>query len=49
MAANEPLESYLRKLSEIRYSCAAANKTSYCGPLVTLLNEIGNTLKSKVK
>jgi len=44
-----PLETYLKDLSEIRSSGAAVKETSYYGPLATLLNEIGKTLKPKVK
>jgi hypothetical protein len=44
-----PLESYLKELSEIRSSGAAVKETSYYGKLENLLNEIGRTLKPKVK
>ena len=44
-----PLETYLKELSEIRASGAAVKETSYYGPLANLLNEIGKTLKPKVK
>ena len=44
-----PLASYLKELSEIRSSGAAVKETSYYGPLATLLNEIGETIKPKVK
>lgn len=44
-----PLEIYLKELSEIRSSGAAVKETSYYGPLANLLNEIGKTLKPKVK
>jgi len=44
-----PLETYLKELSEIRSSGAAVKETSYYGPLANLLNEIGKTLKPKVK
>jgi hypothetical protein len=44
-----PLETYPIELSEIRSSGAAVKETSYYGPLATLLNEIGKTLKPKVK
>jgi hypothetical protein len=44
-----PLETYLKDLSEIRASGAAVKETSYYGPLANLLNEIGKTLKPKVK
>ncbi|MCK9374773.1 MAG: N-6 DNA methylase [Syntrophobacterales bacterium] len=44
-----PLETYLKELSEIRSSGAAVKETSYYGPLATLLNETGKSLKPKVK
>jgi hypothetical protein len=44
-----PLETYLKELAEIRASGAAVKETSYYGPLANLLNEIGKTLKPKVK
>ena len=44
-----PLETYLKELTEIRFSGAAVKETSYYGPLANLLNEIGKTLKPKVK
>jgi hypothetical protein len=44
-----PLETYLRELSEIRSSGAAVKETSLYGPLATLLNEIGRTLKPRVR
>jgi hypothetical protein len=34
-----PLETYLKELSEIRSSGAAVKETSYYGPLANLLNE----------
>jgi hypothetical protein len=43
------LETYLKELSEIRSSGAAVKETSYYGPMAALLNEIGRTLKLKVK
>jgi hypothetical protein len=46
---NHPLETYLKELSEIRASGAGVKETSYYGPLDNLLNEIGKTLKPKVK
>ena len=39
-----PLETYLKELSEIRASGAAVKETSYYGPMANLLNEIGKTL-----
>jgi hypothetical protein len=44
-----PLETYLKELSEIRSSGALVKETSYYGPLANLLNEIGKDLKSKVR
>jgi hypothetical protein len=44
-----PLEAYLKELSEIRSSGAAVRGTSCYGPLANLLNEIGKTLKPRVK
>ncbi|MBI4644562.1 MAG: N-6 DNA methylase [Deltaproteobacteria bacterium] len=44
-----PLETYLKELSEIRAAGAGVKETSYYGPLANLLNEIGKTLKPKVK
>ena len=44
-----PLEPYLRELRDIRSSGAAVKETSYYGPLATLFNEIGKTLKPKVR
>lgn len=36
-----PLETYLKELSEIQSYCAAVKETSYYGLLAALLNEIG--------
>lgn len=44
-----PLETYLKELAEIHAAGAGVKETSYYGPLATLLNEIGKTLKPKVK
>ncbi len=44
-----PFETYLRELRDIRSSGAAVKETSYYGPLATLLNEIGKTLRPKVR
>ena len=44
-----PLETYLKELSQIRSSGAAVKETSSYGPLASLFNEIGKTLKPKVK
>lgn len=42
------VETYLRRMAEIRGTGAATGETSYYGALETLLNEIGKTLKPKV-
>ncbi|MBI3303490.1 MAG: hypothetical protein HYZ72_15610, partial [Deltaproteobacteria bacterium] len=44
-----PLEIYLRELRDVRSSGAAVKETSYYGPLATLLNEIGKTLRPRVR
>jgi hypothetical protein len=44
-----PVEIFFRDLNEIRSSGAAVKETSYYGPLANLLNEIGKTLKPKVR
>jgi len=44
-----PLETYIRELRDIRASGAAVAETSYYGPLATLLNEVGKSLKPKVR
>jgi hypothetical protein len=44
-----PLETYLREIHEIRSSGEATAETSYYGPLRNLLNDIGKTLKPKVR
>jgi hypothetical protein len=44
-----PLEEYLREMAAIRASGQAVKETSYYGPLSNLLNEIGKTLKPKVR
>ncbi|NQU23663.1 MAG: N-6 DNA methylase [Candidatus Nealsonbacteria bacterium] len=43
------LEEYLRELRTIRSSGSAVEETSYYGALANLLNEIGKTLKPKVR
>lgn len=43
------VERYLQNLSDIRASGSAAKETSYYGTLEILLNEIGGTLKPKVR
>ena len=44
-----PLESYLRDLHLIRSTGANLPETSFYGPLQNLLNEIGKSLKPKVR
>jgi hypothetical protein len=44
-----PLETYLTSLREIRSSGEAVDETSYYGALETFFNEIGKTLKPKVR
>lgn len=44
-----PLETYLEELRAIRSSGAAVKETSYYPALANLLNEVGKTLKPKVK
>jgi hypothetical protein len=44
-----PLETYIRELYDIRSTGAATPETSYYGPLAALLNEVGRTLKPKVR
>lgn len=44
-----PFETYIRELSAIRSSGAAVKETSYYGPLANLLNEVGKTLKPRVR
>ncbi|MGH9849919.1 MAG: type ISP restriction/modification enzyme, partial [Blastocatellia bacterium] len=43
------LEKYLRELRDIRSTGSAAKETSYYPALVGLLNEVGKTLKPKVR
>lgn len=43
------LENYIRELHDVRLSGAGVEETSYYGPLATLLNEVGATLKPKVR
>ena len=45
----KPLEDYLRALHDIRFSGSGTQETSYYPPLSNLLNEIGKTLKPKVR
>jgi len=44
-----PVETYIRELLDIRRSGEAVKETSYYGPLSHLFNEIGQTLKPKVR
>ncbi|MEA5518197.1 type ISP restriction/modification enzyme [Limnoraphis robusta] len=44
-----PFETYIRDLQEIRATGAAVKETSYYGALEKLLNELGKTLKPKVR
>ena len=44
-----PLEAYLRELRDIHSTGAAVPETSYYGCLERLLNEVGKTLKPKVR
>src|SRR6266446_3870125 len=44
-----PLESYLHNLSAIRRSGAGVKETSYYGALANLFNEVGKTLKPRVR
>lgn len=44
-----PLETYVHELREIRSSGEAVPETSYYGALATLLNEVGKSLKPRVR
>jgi hypothetical protein len=44
-----PVETYIRELLEIRGSGEAVKETSYYPPLSQLFNEIGKTLKPRVR
>jgi hypothetical protein len=44
-----PLETYLRELRDIRSTGAAVKETSYYPALSSLFNEVGKTLKPKVR
>jgi hypothetical protein len=44
-----PLETYLKDLRDIRATGAAVAETSFYTPLANLLNELGKTLKPKVR
>jgi hypothetical protein len=43
------LETYLRDLRDIHNTGAAVKETSYYGPLANLFNDLGKTLKPKVR
>jgi hypothetical protein len=49
MSGMNPLETYFRNLHEIRASGSGVKETSYYGTLETLFNEIGKTLKPRVR
>ena len=44
-----PLEAYLTEMRDIRSTKAGDPETSYYGPLERLFNDIGKTLKPKVR
>ena len=44
-----PLAIYLRELRDIRSSGANVPETSFYGPLANLLNDVGRTLKPRVR
>ncbi len=44
-----PVETYIRELLDIHRSGQAVKETSYYGPLANLFNEIGKTLKPRVR
>jgi hypothetical protein len=44
-----PVEAYIRNLSEIRSSGAAVKEKSYYGALEALFNEVGKMLKPRVR
>lgn len=44
-----PLENYIRELYEIRSTGATVKEPSYYGPLANLFNQIGKTLKPRVR
>ena len=45
----DPLEEYLKDLSSIRSSGAGVPETSYYHVLASLLNEVGKSLKPRVR
>ena len=44
-----PLETYLQDLSDIHSSGSGVKETSYYGTLANLFNEVGKTLKPRVR
>ena len=44
-----PVETYIHELREIRSSGGGTPEPSYYAPLASLLNDIGKTLKPKVR
>jgi hypothetical protein len=44
-----PVETYVRERRDIRSSGAAVKETPYYNPSANLVNEIGKTLKPKVR
>lgn len=44
-----PVETYIRELFDIHRAGQAVKETSYYGPLANLFNEIGKTLKPRVR
>jgi len=44
-----PLETYLREARDIHATGAATDETSFYTPLANLLNELGHTLRPKVR
>jgi len=49
MELSKTFKNYIRHLSDIRATGAAVKETSYYGALEKLLNDIGDTLKPKVR
>jgi hypothetical protein len=49
IAMADPTATYLQDLRDIRSSGAGVKETSYYGALSNLFNEIGKTLKPKVR
>src|SRR4030095_11403498 len=47
--ALNPLATYLRELRDIRFSGPHVPETSFYSPLANLLNDIGRTLKPRVR